>query len=826
MELDEILRDFTGATETHKFVETVETTEVAGHVDDPEPLEAIDHIQRDVAGETADPEVQFIASQDEIEDNASRETNALSVKPTEDDVVGKEPVSAMPAIESHEEFEASLQNLEVSDIAAPAGPESHLDKKAAEEEISEVPSIKMSEEPADINLPGGQATNAPHEKQFVDETGDASVAQFEDPEHKPSLIEETPSEDKTKEAHEADLLNFNDTAIEVPPPVDLETAEESHDFETRMAEDQPTEEAEEHDLIQVPSTERSFDIPATAAPEKDIESHPREAIDVEAPFSSDMQEPDLVGESIGSGHLPATTVENPPIEDNDIDVPTETVHDVSTFTGHNAQEPPTLPTEDPEEAEELALLGVPVSESITGDHSYPPTEETTPGDIEIESIIFPAETEAEQPDDTNIDQVLESPLVMEERSVGSLPTIAAIEEPESSADTAPSHDRFVPSEESHPAAIENLKPPVENVNEEPTQATEGLPKEEIEAEHSPIERDSGTPIEEATTEKPHEELPSELFEPLSRADEVVDVHDQEETNDKDLHESRHDIIPAAVEIAGVAVVGTAFMAQGHLHDFVDESLRSEKAEPLRTNTEHLDVPVDESLENQHVETAEMKEIEENSVPVKNGNAAESVEGPTELSQPPSTESSEMAHNTVETHADTPGDELVETPEPTDPTELADNAVGNYGAGAFEESIEVAPDFAEAQPSPTEPISQEPMSEPENVDTPTTAVLESHESLETVGGAKEENHVVPIDGDVEVSASEPDEIKEPKEDASAEQSIEGGDESLESHHEERAEPMDLAGEMQGVGDRGIEKEVEEMKEGYEEDSAKVQPEIYP
>jgi hypothetical protein len=544
-------------------------------------------------------------------------------------------------------------------------------------------------------------------------------------ETKDKPLESSPVEVQTTEEPQEPDL------AEVPVPVEHENVEESHIHDVTHPEDLPAEETQESDLLDEPQNESTSEIPAIA--------------DQEIP--------------VGEYH-------------------------------HDVPDPAPQPMEVSKEPEELAAFStVPVIDSIAHDPSPPPSEETTPGDIEeIEHSAPTVDSASEQPVETNVEPVPELAPVVEERSVEGSSAIEGVNSPE-----PPATDSAVPTEVDHPPN-ELPENPIDDVSEQPiTAADEVSSKDHFEEEKEHVNPASEALVAEMKIEEPEEKLGVDDAVPEPVTAETEEIQGDEGTEqakedtkypvEEHVEESPHDSIPVAAEvagIAGIAVAGTAEIAeQEHDHVSVDETLHPEPAEPIVEDdaVEHANAPVDEPVKERFQEQRDWLDEDER-------------------------------NETLEWIGD----------------------LGGETGGNVEDVV--APAEEPLQPSHSEPtetdqITNDAVVETEHVDAPTDAKIldapEPAESMEVVGDATEEHQVVPVDESLGISDPEPSETQHTAVDAIG---AAPSAEHLQTIHLEASEQgEELDRKSIGASDHDVEQPVEVKKEESVEDFSKVFPNVY-
>jgi hypothetical protein len=542
-------------------------------------------------------------------------------------------------------------------------------------------------------------------------------------ETKDKPLESSPVEVQTTEEPQEPDL------AEVPVPVEHENVEESHIHDVTHPEDLPAEETQESDLLDEPQNESTSEIPAIA--------------DQEIP--------------VGEYH-------------------------------HDVPDPAPQPMEVSKEPEELAAFStVPVIDSIAHDPSPPPSEETTPGDIEeIEHSAPTVDSASEQPVETNVEPVPELAPVVEERSVEGSSAIEGVDKPEQPTETETSPVR---TEVDHPPN-EFPENPIDDASEQPITAAEELSsKRSFEEEHEHVDPANEALVVETTIEEPGETLGLDdaVPEPVTAENEEIQADEETEPAKEDtkypvqehVEEAPHDSIPVVAEvvgIAGIAVAGTTEIAE-HEHDHVsvDETLHPEPAEPILENdaVEHADAPVDEPVEERFQEQRDWLAEDERNETLK-------------WSRDMDCETGENVEDVV-----APAEEPVQT--------------------------------SHAEPTETDQITNDAVVETEHVDAPTDAKIldapEPAESMEVVGDATEEHQVVPVDESLGLS--------DPETKETAVDTIGDGRsaELLQTIHLEASEQgEELDRKFIGASDHEVEQQVEVKGESVE-DFSKVFPNVY-
>jgi hypothetical protein len=515
----------------------------------------------------------------------------------------------------------------------------------------------------------------------------------------------------------------------VPAPVEHENVEETHIHDVTHLEDLPAEEMQQSDLLDEPQNESMTEIPAIA----------------------------------------------------DQEIPEDEYH-------HDVPDPAPQPTEVSKEPEELAALSaVPVMESIADDPSPPPSEETTPGDIEgIEHSAPTVDSASEQQVETNVEPVPEFAPVVEERSVEGSSAIEGVDKPEQPTETETSPVR---TEVDHPPN-ELPENPIDDASEQPITAAEELSsKRSFEEEHEHVDPANEALVVETTIEEPGETLGLDdaVPEPVTAENEEIQADEETEPAKEDtkypvqehVEEAPHDSIPVVAEvvgIAGIAVAGTTEIAE-HEHDHVsvDETLHPEPAEPILENdaVEHADAPVDEPVEERFQEQRDWLAEDERNETLK-------------WSRDMDCETGENVEDVV-----APAEEPVQT--------------------------------SHAEPTETDQITNDAVVETEHVDAPTDAKIpetpEPVESKEVVGDATEEHQVVPVDESLGLS--------DPETKETAVDTIGDGRsaELLQTIHLEASEQgEELDRKFIGASDHEVEQQVEVKGESVE-DFSKVFPNVY-
>jgi len=645
---------------------------------------------------------------------------------------------------------------------------------------------------------------ATHEETEEDRTtlhaSDASTQ----PTEETNLLEETPIEPVSEvPAIETQQETKEELQGSVDERADEPMAEETDDkpLEGSSVDEQQTEEPREPDLV-----EETPEPPATVEHENVEESHTEETTHPEDPPTEEGHEPDVIHEppNESTSEVPAIPEQENP-EDG---------------VNHIVLDPAPHQTEHSKESEELAALSaVPAIESIADDHSAPPSEETTPGEIEeIDHSGPTVDPVSEQPAETNTEPVPESAETVEKRSMEDSPATEGVDEPEKSTAV---EESVVPTEVGLPPSELQVETPVDDANEQPVATTEEISKDHIE-EHEQVDPASEAPVEETPIEEPDENLAVEIPEPVTIADEEVQMdeepaeEDSEHPDEEDVEESPHDSIPTAAEVFGVtaiAVGGVAVAEHEHVHVPVGESLHPEPSEPVveDTTAEHVDAPVDGPIDAPLPEPAETGEnVDE--VVVAAEDLDSGIDEPVELPHTDSTESKEIVEDAVADDVDAPTEEPLEAVEPTKSKEAVGDTVDDHLLVPVDESLETS----DVEPAETDEIAEHAVAETEHVDAPTDETVEAPEpaeSTEIVADATEEPHVVTVDEPLEISQPDPVETKDTAADAISEHPDAPSEEHLQAF--EQGEELDSK-----LSDHGFEQPVEESKEEPVEDFTEV------